>query len=198
TYEDWAPATIMFKKAILDKIPGYNLFWDRVTSYDRYFILDIMDKFGAYYLDEYLYHVKARHDSDHRSIDLDDENALRKLISYDIYLFLKKQRKKTGTDHLNDNNIKELKKYEQKLMNNRRYIADKMRVFACIQIDHGNLKEGRKLLMNAIGIAPFYIKNYQSLFYMFKSKIRIGFASGSIMISDAFAEVECLINFDAI
>lgn len=170
--EDWAPATIMFKREILKHIPGYDLYWDRVTSYDRYFIMDIISKFGGYYLDEYLYFVWARSNSDHRSIDLKDPHALKKVISHDIYIHLKQQRMETGTDWLKDKNMAALDKYEQQLKNDKNYLADKVRVFACIQIDNGEYKQGWKLLKEAISIAPFFKKNYQSLIYLLKAQLK--------------------------
>ena len=44
--ETWAPATIMFRREILKEIPGFHSYFDRLTSYDRYFILDILARFG--------------------------------------------------------------------------------------------------------------------------------------------------------
>ncbi len=170
--EDWAPATIMFKRDILKDIPGYHLYWDRVTSYDNYFIMDIIDKYGGYYLDEYLYFVWARPNSDHRSIDLTEPNALRKLISYDIYQHLKKQRLETGTDWLKDGDMEALKSYEHQLMTTKEFIANKLRVFACIQIDNGKHETGWELLKQAISIAPFYLKNYQSLLYLLRARTK--------------------------
>lgn len=167
--EDWAPATLMFKREILEEIPGYMPYWDRVTSYDNYFIMDIVDRYGGYYMDEYLYFVAARSNSDHRSIDLESPNGLRKLISFDIYKFLRTQRVETGTDWLKEGKMKELEQYEQKLMSNKLYIAEKIRVFACIQIDYHNISNGWSLLKQAISTSPLYKKNYQSLLYLLKS-----------------------------
>lgn len=168
--EDWAPATLMFRRDILDEIPGYHEYWDRVTSYDNYFIMDIIARHGGYYLDEFLYYVWARHNSDHRSIDLTDPNGVRKLISFDVYKHLRKQRVETGTDWLKEGKIDELKAYEQKLINDKQHMADKIRVFACIQIDYGQYGNGWSLLRQAISTAPLYTKNYQSLLYLLKSR----------------------------
>ncbi|MCB0697116.1 MAG: glycosyltransferase [Chitinophagaceae bacterium] len=170
--EDWAPATIMFRRDILKEIPGYNLYWDRVTSYDNYFIMDIISRYGGYYLDEYLYFVWARPNSDHRSIDLDAPNALRKIIAYDVFQQLKKQRLETGTDWLKEGNMKALEEYEQKLMNDKRFLANKIRTFACIQIDNGKFSNGWALLKQAISTAPLSVSNYQSLWYLVRAKMK--------------------------
>lgn len=172
SYEDWAPATIMFKREILETIPGYNKYFDRLTSYDNYLILEILCEYGAYYLDEYLYFVWARANSDHRSIDLTEPNALRKMIAHDIYVFLKKQRKETGTDYLKEKNFAALKEVEDKILSDKNFIADKIRVFGCIQIDYGNLKSGSALLKQAVKIAPFYSRNYRSFMYLWKARLK--------------------------
>lgn len=168
--EDWAPATIMFRREILKTIPGYDLYWDKVTSYDNYFIMDIIDQYGGYYLDDYLYFVWARANSDHRSIDLSDKAGMRKLISFDIFKQLKKQRIETGTDWLKEKKLDVLLDYERKLLNDKKYIADKIRMFACIQIDNGNFENGKMLLKEAIKVAPTFIKNYQSYIYLLRAQ----------------------------
>ncbi len=195
TYEDWAPATIMFRREILDTIPGYHLFWDRVTSYDNYFIMDIMEKFGAYYIDEYLYFVWARSNSDHRSIDLKDPNGLRKLISFDIYQFLKKQRKETGTDYLNDNKLEELKAYEKSLLDNKKLISDKIRMFASIQIDYGKHKNAWELMRKAIQVAPFFTKNYRTLMYLVRSQLKL---TGLLLPLTYFEASDIFLNPDTL
>lgn len=168
--EDWAPATLMFKREILKEIPGYNLYWDRVTSYDNYFIMDIVDNYGGYYMDEFLYYVGARSNSDHRSIDLSSAIGLKKLLSFDIYKELRRQRIDTGNDWLKNDELDELAAYEQKLKNDKDYIAEKIRVFACIQIDYGNIKNGWSLLQQALKTSPGHKKNYQSILYLLKTR----------------------------
>ncbi len=168
--ETWAPATIMFKRETLELTGGFNKYFDRLTSYDRYQILEIVSKYGGYYLDEYLYHVWARPNSDHRSIDLTEPNALRKIISYDIYKELRRQRIETGTDWLRDKDFDSLKAYEQKLLSDKKYMAEHFRRFACIQLDHGNIIGGKEMLMQAIKTAPLYIENYKTLRYYLTAK----------------------------
>ncbi|HRO41805.1 MAG TPA: glycosyltransferase family 2 protein [Flavipsychrobacter sp.] len=167
--ETWAPATIMFRREVLNEIPGFHSYFDRLTSYDRYFILDIISRYGGYYIDECLYHVWARPNSDHRSIDLTDKRAIKKLISEDIYYKLKEQRVKSGTDYLKENNTDGMEKLEGPMLHNKVFVADKLRLMACIQIDYGNLKAAKQLLLNAIKIAPFFSKNYRSLLYYYKA-----------------------------
>ncbi len=168
--ESWAPATIMFRREILQEIPGFHTYFDRLTSYDRYFIMDILSRFGGYYIDECLYHVWARPNSDHRSIDLSDKRALKKLISEDIYYQLKAQRVATGTDFLKEKNMTGMESLEKSMLQNKNFLADKLRLMACIQIDYGNFPVAKQLLLNAIRIAPFFAKNYRSLRYYHRAR----------------------------
>ncbi|HTM66190.1 MAG TPA: glycosyltransferase family A protein [Flavipsychrobacter sp.] len=168
--ESWAPATIMFRRSILKDIPGFHPYFERITSYDRYFILDILARFKGYYLDEPLYHVWVRPNSDHRSIDLTEKRALTKLISQDIYDRLKAQRIETGTDFLMSNDTAGMAKLEQSMLRDRNYMADKIRKFACIQIDHGNLINAKDLLRTALTKAPFFLDNYRTLFYYLRAR----------------------------
>jgi hypothetical protein len=135
-------------------------------------IMDMVARFGGFYLDEPLYHVWARPNSDHRSIDLTEKKALQKMISEDIYYVLRDQRRKTGTDLLKDNDMKGMEELEKKMLSNRRYIAEKIRKFACIQIDYGHYKNAQELLLAAIKTAPFYKTNYQSLLYLLRTRSR--------------------------
>ena len=136
---------------------------------DRYFILDVLSRYKGYYLDEYLYFVLVRPDSDHRSINLKDENVLRKLIAPEVYKKLKEQRLQTGTDWLKDKNFHQLQAYEQQLIKNKKYVTEKLRGFACTQIDHKRYKPAYQLLKAAIRVYPLYLKNYQTLLYYFRS-----------------------------
>lgn len=168
--EVWAPATIMFKREVLQVVKGYHKYFDRLTSYDRYFIMDILDNYGGYYLNEHLYHVWARPNSDHRSVDLSQVRALKKIIAQDTYNMLKEQRLKTGTDWLKDDNMAAMEQYENERLKDKNYIANKIRVMACIQIDYGHFKDASTLLFAAIKKAPFFIDNYKSVAYYFRSK----------------------------
>lgn len=168
--EVWAPATIMFKREILKEVKGFHKYFDRLTSYDRYMILDMVDRYKGYYLDEYLYFVWARPDSDHRSIDLTEPNALRKMISYDVYKEIRRQRVETGTDWLKDEDYEAANAYEQTLLNDKTYMAEHFRRFACIQIDHGNFTDGKALLKRALLTAPLYMENYKTLRYYLSAK----------------------------
>jgi glycosyltransferase involved in cell wall biosynthesis len=167
--EHWAPATNMFRRSVLETVKGLNPYFDRLTSMDRYFIMDIVDKYKAYYIDDHLYNIQVRTNSDHRSIDLKDPFMLRKLVITDVYHELKKQRIETGKDYLSEQNMAGLNSLENVLIKNNAYIAERLRIFACVQIDHKQYENGWKVLSYAIKKAPLHLKSYQSLLYLIKS-----------------------------
>jgi hypothetical protein len=161
----------LFHRHFVDTVGGFHKFFERRTSMDRYFIMEIVQQQGGYFLDEYLYHVWARPESDHRSIDLQDEGALKKLVTEDIYLQLKEQRKKTGTDWLKEGKMKELLSYEQSLLGDKSYLADKIRTFACIQIDHKKFGPAFQLLKKSLLKAPLMPANYRTILYFLRAYI---------------------------
>lgn len=174
TTEHWAPATNMFRRSVLNTVLGLNNYFERLTSMDRYFIMDVLDKYQGYYLEEELYFVQVRTTSDHRSIDLTEPTALRKLIITDVYYELKRQRLTTGTDWLQQKNFNALQGFEQQLLSNKNLVADKIRTFACIQIDHAQYKPAWHLLLQAVKKAPLFATNYASLFYLLRAYLKKG------------------------
>lgn len=155
----------------MNKISGFNTYFDRLSGMDRYFIMQLAFYYKGYYLDEYLYHVNVRSDSDHRSVNLSDRASLRKLISHDVYLELKRQRLENGADWLEDKNFFELNSFEQKLLNDRLYINRKICNYAALQIDFGNFKKAFSLLLFAIRHSPFAFMNIRVLFYLTRAKL---------------------------
>lgn len=168
TKETWAPATLFFQRLVLKEIPGFSSYFQRGTSMDRYFIMELLTHFKGYYLDEHLYHVLVRPNSDHRSINLSEPSYLRKLIMQDIYLTLKQQRIATGTDALAKGDLQSLNELEARLLADKRYVSEKLRVFASIQIDHNQKRRAIKVLFKAIAIAPLAFNNYRTLFYLIR------------------------------
>jgi len=45
-------------------------------------------------------------------------------------------------------------------------------MFACIQIDNGKYSNGWSLLKQAFSMSPLYIKNYKSLLYLLRSRMK--------------------------
>jgi glycosyltransferase involved in cell wall biosynthesis len=168
TRETWSPATIFFNRVVLEKVDGFSYYFNRTTSMDRYFIMDALSHYKGYYVDEYLYHVLVRPNSDHRSIDLNSPDYLRKIIIHDVYLTLKQQRISTGKDFLAENDMTSLNELEKKLIHDKVYLSEKLRIFACVQIDHDRKLIALKLLFKAISMSPFNLKNYRTLFYLIR------------------------------
>jgi hypothetical protein len=68
------------------------------------------------------------------------------------------------------NDMAGMERLEQSMLRNRNYMADKIRKFACIQIDHGNLINAKDLLRTALTKAPFFLDNYRTLFYYLRAR----------------------------
>jgi len=169
--EHYDPATIFFKRAILEKVPGFHVYFERLIAMDRYFILCCLSHFKGYYINEPLYHVLIRTNSDHRSID---ERYIRKLSVLDAYYLLRKQRRETGTDWLAEGKEAQLLAYEQQLLSDRRFMAEKYQYYSCIQLDHKKVMEGWALARKAFQLNPWRLQNLRTLFYAWRLKTRQG------------------------
>lgn len=174
-----APATMLFKREILHTIPGFHTYFERLTVMDRYFLLEVLSNYKGYFLDEYLYYVLARPQSDHRGIDLNDKNALRKLAIQGVFKELKRQRIATGSDWLKEGKLDSLETYEQQLISNKLYMAEAFRSMACKQIECNGFHSAAELLKAAIKRAPMYKKNYRTVLYYLRTiwHNRTGFGS---------------------
>lgn len=171
TEEHWAPATLMIRRSVLEHVPGYHPYFDRLTSMDRYFILEILDRFKGYYIDEYLYNVQVRANSDHRSIDIRAPFTRRKLIITDVYYELRRQRLERGSDWLSEQNHEQLAAYEARLLQDNKYIAEKIRNFASLQIDFRQFGNAWTLLKEAFRLSPFLSNNFRTLLYLLRTRV---------------------------
>lgn len=157
---------IMYRKEVLTKVKGFHPYFDRLTSMDQYFIMDILFHYKGYAVNEYLYYSRFNAGSNHRSFEL-----TRKLTAQEAYLLLQRQRMETGSDWLKENKEEELLKYEDSFLQNRQFMAEKYREYAVYRIDGGHPSSAIPLLAKAWVRNPFHGPTYRTLFYLFRKAI---------------------------
>ncbi|HZY78378.1 MAG TPA: glycosyltransferase family A protein [Cyclobacteriaceae bacterium] len=153
-------ASIMFRREVLKKVPGFNSYFDRLTAWDEHFIMEILFHFKGYALNRYLYFIRFRSESNHRSL-----NHQRKLTVHEAFELLKKQRIETGSDWLMENKQDKLLEFEKSLLKNRKFIAEKYREHAVYQIDAGKVSGAMSLLAKSFWLNPLSSITYQTFFY---------------------------------
>jgi glycosyltransferase involved in cell wall biosynthesis len=159
-------AAVMYRKEVLEKVKGFHPYFDRQTSMDQYFIMDILSHFKGYALNEYLYFARVNPGSNHRTFV-----PGRKLTAHEAFLLLQRQRMSTASDWLLENKQDELLKYEQTFLHNRRFMAEKYREYAAYRIDGGYPSKAIPLLMRAWLRDPFYGLTYRTFLYCLRKTI---------------------------
>src|SRR5260221_11157209 len=57
--------SILYSREVLSYVGGFHFYFDRLTGMDQYFILNIIDKFKSFELNEYLYYARFNPTSNH-------------------------------------------------------------------------------------------------------------------------------------
>lgn len=157
---------IMYRKEVLEKVKGFHPYFDRLTSMDQYFIMDILSHYKGYAVNENLYYSRFNAGSNHRTFVLS-----RKLTAQEAYLLLQRQRMETGSDWLMEKKDDELLKYEESFLRDPKFMAEKYREYAVYQIDGGHLSGAVPLLAKAWIRNPLHGATYRTLFYLLRKAI---------------------------
>lgn len=153
-------AAVMYRREVLQTVTGFNPYFDRQTSMDQYFIMDILSNYKGYALNKYLYYARTNPGSNHRTFA-----PGRKLTAHEAYLLLQRQRLGTGSDWLLENKQDELLKYEESFLHNRRFMAEKYREYAAYRIDGGSPSAAFPLLMKSWSLDPLHGLTYRTFVY---------------------------------
>lgn len=159
------PST-MVKREVLEYVGGFHEYFDGLTGGDQYFILEILSRFKGYQLNKYYYFARFNPTSNHRTL-----NNLRKLSTPEAYFFLKKQRVETGSDWLREGREDKLLEYEESLLRDAKFMAEKYREYAVYRIDSNRLFPAVSLLLKSFSLNPFHGPTYRTIAYWLKKLI---------------------------
>jgi glycosyltransferase involved in cell wall biosynthesis len=162
------PATIMWRREVTDKLGGFHLYFDRLSSMDQYWIYLIRENYPVYYLNQQLYRARMHATSNHRTVRMDD---MKKLASWDVYKMLRRQREQTGTDALEQNDLDSIAKYIESLRQDRRWMAEKFREYSAIRADTGDTTYALRLGLKAVYKWPWRLYNYRTLLYALRKRL---------------------------
>lgn len=159
-------AAIMYRKEVLETVKGFHPYFDRQTSMDQYFIMDVLSHYKGYAINEYLYYARTNPGSNHRTFV-----PGRKLTAHEAFLLLQRQRISTGSDWLMENKQNELLKYEESFLHNRKFMAEKYREYGAYRIDGGSPSSAFPLLAKAWLLNPLHGLTYRTFVYWFRKMI---------------------------
>jgi glycosyltransferase involved in cell wall biosynthesis len=159
-------AAVMYRKEVLEKVKGFHSYFDRQTSMDQYFIMDILSHYNGYAVNEYLYYARVNPGSNHRTFV-----PGRKLTAHEAFLLLQRQRMATASDWLLEKKENDLLKYEESFLNNRKFMAEKYREYAAYRIDGGSPLKAFPLLTKAWVLNPLHGLTYRTFLYWLRTAI---------------------------
>lgn len=162
------PASMMLRATVRDALTGWNTYFDRLTSMDRYFILEILALYPGYLIGDHLYFARIVAGSNHRSLSSDK----RKLIIHDVYDFLQQQRQLTHTDFLKQKDYGALADLERTYMADRKRMARNLLNHAIPNIDAGLYRNYLNVAWLVFKNDPMNLKQYRAFFYYLKMLVK--------------------------
>lgn len=159
------PPSIMVRREVYESIGGLNLYFDGLYE-DKYWINLIREKHKVICLKEALYYYRFNPVSLTKKL-----GKPRKLLLHTLIDELLRQRRETGADWLEQGDFKKLQEYENRLLQDKKWLSEQYRVFSAVSIDGLKLKEARRLLYKAIKIYPFNHFHLNTIIYLIKTYI---------------------------
>lgn len=144
SYFNCVGSALMIKKEVLEKIGGYNLYFDRIGSEDLYWYGLIVKHFKTINIPEYLYYYRATPDS----ISMEKNKSLKKMASKELASKALEYYFKAGSEIF-------INKTQLSIVEN--YLLGK---YACWNKKY---RKGVRLLLKSILISPFTIPYRYSL-----------------------------------
>lgn len=151
---------ILYRRSVLDVVPGFHPYFDHATSMDQYFVFNILDRFRGYAINRYLYTARFNPGSNTRNL-----TNFRKATAHEAYLLLRKQRLQSGSDWIMQGKEDRLLAYERALFSKRSFRGEKYREYAVYRVDSGQAREALGLLTMSFLANPFSIRLYRTVAY---------------------------------
>ena len=157
--------TIMVRSQVIDEFGLFSEYFSECHGEDQYWAFKIICKYPLYYLKEILYNYRLNS----ASLTSNFKHP-RQLILAEILDFLKKQRKETGTDCLERGNPGEIQRYEEGLLNDKPFMAEKYRALAVREIEVNRLHLAARFLRTSFALNKWNKQWYRTLRYYFTKR----------------------------
>lgn len=157
-------ASVMVKKEVIETVGTYNEYWDRIGAEDHYWLFLIAEKYQVANLEETLYYYRHNPNSVTRN-----KTNPRKIHCHDFLMHFFQQRKSSGTDDIETNNIGSIEKMEKTFVNiyekDPTYIFTRLIDWSYTDQDFTSVF---KYIFSALKVKPLSLYWYKTLFYYFK------------------------------
>lgn len=163
-YPFWFPG-LMFKPQVLQEFGYFHDYFDDIYGDDHYWTLTIVNKYPIYFVKDVLYSYRINPNSLTNVLD-----NTRKMFAQDVVAELCRQIKETGTDWLQQGQRRKLRKFEMDLMNNKKLVAERYRLWAAKYIDNKNWPKAKQLLGKHFKQTRTDVQGYKTLAYYLRKR----------------------------
>jgi glycosyltransferase involved in cell wall biosynthesis len=158
-YPFWFPSLICHR-SVYEKVGVYDEYFAGVLGDDLYWTVKANEKFPIYCLKDKLYAYRNNPNSITNVL-----NNERKMIMPLILNELFRQRKKNGSDWLQEGRLEDLEKFEIQVLNDKKYMSEQYRVWAAKAINTRDFVQAKLLLAKALKKWPLNVNCLRTYFY---------------------------------
>ena len=162
-YPFWFPP-ILIHRSVYEAMDAFVTYFVDLGE-DLYWVAKANERFPVYCLKEAMYYYRDTPNAHTKVM-----NNPRKMIAPTVLEELLRQRATTGTDWLEQGDAKALEAYEASLFADKKFMAEKYRLWANKAVDVADWKQSERLLKKALAAAPFYPTTYRTAFYYLRKR----------------------------
>lgn len=159
-YPFWFPS-LLVHRSVFDRVGWFSPYFSGVMGDDLYWTVRAHEAFPIFCLHKPLYSYRFNPDSITNVLD-----KPRKLIITAVMDELFRQRREAGTDWLEQGDLGALATFEERLLQDKRYMAEQYRIWAAKAVDKGDLAQARKLLGKAFSLHAAHTGLMRTAFYL--------------------------------
>ncbi|MBS1781998.1 MAG: glycosyltransferase family 2 protein [Bacteroidetes bacterium] len=164
-YPFWFPG-LMFRTDLIQEFGLFSEYFIGIFGDDNYWAVRVNRKYPIYFIKDVLYNYRINPNSLTNVF-----NNPRKLIVMEIVQKLIDQQRNTGTDWLEQNQESDMHSFEQQLLNNKKLMAEKYRLWCAKAIDKNDLKQAKSLLSLSFSLQRTNTATLKTAFYYLRRKL---------------------------
>ncbi len=161
----FCPNSLLIRSSVYKQVGGLHAFFSGLHGEDMYWLSRIISGNKCLFLNMPLYYYRFNENSITNTFDNNN-----KLVAIELIEQLILQRATEGTDWLERNDKDAIDGFIKTKLNNKKWLAEKYRIFAAVQRDGRKNKISRELIFRALRLNPWNAMTYRTLAYILLSR----------------------------
>lgn len=161
----WYPG-LMFRRIVMNEFGLFSEYFTGIVGDDEYWTYRVNSKYPIYFIKDVLYNYRIHSESLTNVYD-----KPRKMLVAEILTELFRQRKETGTEMLEAGKENEMHTFEERLLNDKKLMAEKYRLWAAKAIDKKQFDQAGRMLTKSFAMNMVSAQFYKTLLYYTRRKL---------------------------